>query len=197
MRLFHALRLEVSQNRPARWLNSNRLYEVLRPRAWEPEVLDCLCNGNWSGPVWDVGASFGRHTYRVAQKHKVYAFETNLNTLQYLAYNLRGCANAIIVPCALTLDGRPMKGSFHADFMVEPTGPQVATISVDEALQKFGRPGVVKLDIEGAEYDLLRSESLFPLTLLVEWHREVPSKLDRWNIRPIDTTHSLLIPKAI
>jgi FkbM family methyltransferase len=195
MRLFHALRLEISQNRPARWVNSNRFYELIRPGAWEPEVLECLCTSQWDGPVWDVGASFGRHSYRVAKFHQVFAFEPNLNSLQFLAYNLKNCANVVIVPCALTLDGKPMKGTYHADFMVEPTGPRVATISVEEALRKFGRPGVIKLDIEGGEYDLLKCETLFDLKLLIEWHREIPAKLDRWDVKSIDATHSLLIPK--
>ena len=195
MRLFHSLRLEVSQNRPARWINSNSIYELVRPRGWEPEVLDCLCNGKWDGPVWDVGAAFGRHAYRVARHHRVYAFEPNLNTLQFLAYNLRAAADVVIVPCALTVDGKPITGTYHADFMVPPTGPQVATISIEEALQKFGRPGVIKLDIEGGEYELLNSAHLIGLSLLIEWHREIPRQLEHWDIRAIDTTHSLLTPK--
>jgi len=195
MRLFHSLRLEVSQNRLARWINSNSIYERVRPRGWEPEVLDCLCNGNWDGPVWDVGAAFGRHAYRVARRHRVYAFEPNLNTLQFLAYNLRAAADVVIVPCALTADGKPITGTYHADFMVPPTGPRVATISIAEALQKFGRPGVIKLDIEGGEYELLNSAHLIGLTLLIEWHHEIPRQLGHWDVRTIDATHSLLTPK--
>jgi len=195
MRLFHSARLEISQNRLARWINSNSFYEFIRPGAWEPEVLDCLCKGAWDGPVWDVGASFGRHTYRVAQHHKVYAFEPNLNSLQFLAYNLRNCSNAVIVPCALTLDGMPLKGTYHADFMAPNTGPLVATISINEALQKFGRPGVIKLDIEGGEYDMLKSDRLLGLTLLIEWHGDIPKRFEHWDIRAIDPTHSLLTPR--
>jgi hypothetical protein len=79
--------------------------------------------------------------------------------------------------------------------MVPPTGPRVATISIAEALQKFGRPGVIKLDIEGGEYELLNSAHLIGLSLLIEWHREIPRQLEHWDIRAIDTTHSLLTPK--
>ena len=70
-----------------------------------------------------------------------------------------------------------------------------ATLSVDEALKKFGRPGVIKLDIEGGEYEVIKSPSLTGLKLLVEWHREIPTALDRWNIKPIDATHTLLTPR--
>jgi FkbM family methyltransferase len=195
LNLFHFVRLEISQNRLARWINSNSFYKMIRPGAWEPEVLDCLCNGKWDGPVWDVGACFGRHTFRIAEHHSVYAFEPNLNSLQFLAYNLRLCPNAVIVPCALTADGKPMKGTYHADFMAPNTGPQVATLSLDEALRKFGRPGVIKLDVEGGEYDLLKSDHLIGLTLLIEWHREIPTQLEHWDIKTIDPTHSLLTPR--
>lgn len=195
LNLGHFLRLEINQNRLGRWLNSNRLYEMVRPKGWEPEVLDCLCNGQWNGPVWDVGACFGRHTFRIAQRHPIYAFEPNLNSLQFLAYNLRDCSNAVIVPCALTVDGKPMKGTYHADFMAPNTGPQVATISLEEALEKFGRPGIIKLDVEGGEYDLLKSNLVIGLTLLVEWHREIPTQLEYWDIKTIDPTHSLLTPR--
>jgi FkbM family methyltransferase len=195
MRLFHALRLEISQNRPARWLNSNSLYEIIRPGRWEPKVLDCLCEGDWDGPVWDVGAAFGRHAYRVARRHRVYAFEPNLNTIQFLAYNLRGCDNVVIVPNALTVDGKPVNGTYHADFMVPPTGPRVASLSIEEALNKFGRPGIIKLDIEGGEYEMLQSPHLIGLTLLIEWHRGIPGQLEHWNVSSVDDTHSLLTPR--
>ena len=196
MPLFHRLRVEIAQNRLARWLNSNACHERIHPQGWEPEVLACLCDSRWDGPVWDVGASLGRQAYRVARNHKVYAFEPNLNSLQFLGYNLQDCSDVVIVPCALTLDGRPMKGSYHPDFLAPPTGPQVATLSLAEALQKFGRPGVIKLDIEGGEYELIKSELLIGLTLLIEWHGEVPRELPHWTIQIIDPTHTLLRPKT-
>jgi len=191
----NTLRLKFSQNRPALWLNSNSLYERIRRNPWEPEVLDCLCQRKWGGPVWDVGASFGRHAYRIAQVHKLYAFEPNLNTLQFLAHNLRDYPDAVIVPCALTVDGKTMTCNYNADFMLPPVGPQVATISIEEALKKFGKPGVIKLDIEGGEYDLLTSDHLIGHTLLIEWHREIPKELPHWKIETIDPSHSLLTPK--
>jgi hypothetical protein len=100
-----------------------------------------------------------------------------------------------IVPCALTLDGKPMQCSIEPNFSLPNNGPMAATLSVDEALKKFGKPGVIKLDIEGGEYEVIKSPSLTGLKLLVEWHREVPTSLDRWNIKPLDATHTLLTPK--
>ena len=195
MSLFHWFRLEISQNRLARFLNSNRVHEWFHPQGWEPQVLKRLMDGDWCGPVWDVGASLGRHAYRVSRRHQVIAFEPNLNVLQYLGYNTLKSENLVVVPCALTLDGAPMKGSIHADFMASPSGPRVATLSVAEALQKFGKPGLIKIDIEGGEYELIESEALHGISLLIEWHREIPRQLAAWTIETIDETHSLLIPK--
>ena len=195
MHLFHRLRLALTKNRIGRLLHSNRGNQLIYPNGWEPEVLKCLCDGKWKGPVWDVGAFVGRHAYLVSQHHRVYAFEPNLNALQFLGYNLKDCANVVVVPCALTLDGKPMTGTVDPDFLAPPTGPKVATISITEALQKFGRPGVVKIDIEGGEYEMLKCKELVGLPLLIEWHREIPRELPHWTIQPIDESHSLLMPK--
>jgi FkbM family methyltransferase len=133
-------------------------------------------------------------TYEAARRHKVIAFEPNLNLIYYLGYKVKDCPNVIVVPCALTPDGSPMQSSIDPNFMLPPTGPMASTISVDEALKKFGKPGVIKLDIEGGEYEIIKSPSLTGIKLLVEWHREIPTKLDRWNIKHIDPTHTLLTP---
>jgi len=195
MRLSHLIRVEVAKNRLGLWLNSNAMHERIHPNGWEPEVLRCICEGEWNGPVWDVGASLGRMAYRIARHHSVITFEPNLNSLQFLAHNLVDCDKVLIVPMALTLDGAPMKGSYHPDFMAPFTGPAVATISVKEALAKFDRPGLIKLDIEGGEYELLSSEDLAAFPLLIEWHNEIPTELDHWSMQKVDSTHSLLMPK--
>ncbi|HSH93223.1 MAG TPA: FkbM family methyltransferase [Roseimicrobium sp.] len=196
MHLFHRFRIEACRHRFASFLNSNGLHERFHPEGWEPEVLKLLCETKWNGPVWDVGASFGRHAYRVSRFHKIFAFEPNLNSLHFLGYNLKGCPNATIVPCALTVDGKPMMGTCHPDFLAPPTGPHVATLSVSEALQKFGRPGVIKIDIEGGEYEMLKCPELIGIPLLIEWHNGVPKELPHWTLQTIDESHSLLLPKS-
>ena len=196
MSCYNRLRIELTKHHFSRFLHSNWGNKVCYPQGWEPEVLQCLCEGKWKGPVWDVGAYVGRHAYRVSQFHQVYAFEPNLNALQFLGNNLKDCPNVVIVACALTLDGKPMLGSIDPDFLKPPTGPKVATLSIAEALQKFGRPGVIKIDIEGGEYELLKSELLQDIPLLIEWHREIPQQLPHWNITTIDPTHSLLTPRT-
>jgi FkbM family methyltransferase len=186
---------EVKRCRFSRLIHHPRMTKLIHPHGFEPAVTRCLVETDWDGPVWDVGANVGNHAYEIAQRHKVIAFEPNLNLLYYLGYKLKDCPGAIIVPCALTLDGQAMQCSLDPNFMLPNQGPMAATLSIDEALKKFGRPGVIKLDIEGGEYEIIKSPSLTGLKLLVEWHREVPATLDRWDIKKIDAMHTLLTPK--
>jgi len=185
---------EVKRCRFTRLIHHPRVAKVIHPHGFEPEVTRCLVETNWDGPVWDVGANVGNLAYEVAQRHKVVVFEPNLNLIYYLGYKLKHCPGVTLVPCALTLDGRPMQSSLDPNFTLPSDGPMAATLSVDEALKKFYRPGVIKLDIEGGEYEVIKSPSLTGLKLLVEWHREIPTQLDRWHIKHIDPTHTLLTP---
>ena len=186
---------EVKRCRLSRLIHHPRVAKIIHPHGFEPVITRCLVETDWGGPVWDVGSNVGNIAYEVAQRHKVFVFEPNLNLLYYLGYKLKDCPNVTVVPCALTLDGQPMQCSLDPNFSFPNQGPMAATLSVDEALKKFGRPGVIKLDIEGGEYEVIKSPSLTGLKLLVEWHREVPTALDRWHIKNLDATHTLLTPK--
>jgi FkbM family methyltransferase len=194
-RILYEMTFEAKRCRLSRLIHHPRVARMLHRRPPEPEVHKCLVETDWKGPVWDVGAFVGNHAYDIAQRHDLYAFEPNLCILYYLGYKLKDCPRVTLVPCALTPDGQPMKGSIEPNFTKPATGPRVATLSVTEALQKFGRPGLIKLDIEGGEYELIKSPSLTGLTLLVEWHREVPTQMDRWNVKALDHMHTLLTPK--
>ena len=186
---------EVKRCRFSRLIHHPRVAKLIHPHGFEPVVTRCLVETDWNGPVWDVGSNVGNIAYEVAQRHKVFVFEPNLNLLYYLGYKLKDCPGVTVVPCALTLDGRPMQCSLDPNFSLPNQGPLAATLSVDEALKKFGRPGVIKLDIEGGEYEVIQSPLLTGLTLIVEWHREVPTALDRWHIKTLDPMHTLLTPK--
>lgn len=189
------LSFAVRRNRLTRLIHHPRVAQKLHPEAAEPEVIKCLLEGQWQGPVWDVGGFMGNLAYAVAQRHQVIVFEPNLCNLYYLGYKLKDTPNVTVVPCALTLEGQPWTASIEPDFTKPSVGPRTITMSVEEALKKFGRPGLIKLDIEGGEYEVLKSPALIGLTLLVEWHRGVPKELEHWNLKTLDAVHSLLTPK--
>lgn len=157
----------------------------------------------WGSVIWDVGASVGKYTVRLAKSNPdatIVAFEPNLNSLYYLAYRTASYPNVIIVPNAMTLDGKPIPGSYSPNFNARPTGPLVDTISVDDAARKFGVPQFVKMDVEGAEYDLLGTNSspLFQSTILASWHFGKDNKgipeLPAWDIKQVKPDITLLTP---
>ncbi|MFZ0828506.1 MAG: FkbM family methyltransferase [Verrucomicrobiia bacterium] len=194
-KLFAETSFEVKRCRLTRLIHHPRASKWLHPAGFEPHIARCLVETNWDGPVWDVGANVGNLAYQAAQRHTVFAFEPNLNLIYYLAYKLKNCPRATVVPCALTLEGKSMQCSIDPNFTKPNRGPLAATLSVEDALKKCGRPGVIKLDIEGGEYEVIKSPFLTGLTLIVEWHREVPTALDRWHIKALDPVHTLLTPK--
>ncbi len=194
-KLLCELSFEVRRNRLTRLIHRPDIARKLHREAAEPEVLKCLLEGDWQGPVWDVGGFMGNLAYAIAQRHKVIVFEPNLCNLYYLGYKLKDTPNVTVVPCALTLEGKSWTASIEPDFTRPAVGPQTITLSVAEALKKFGRPGLIKLDIEGGEYDVIKSSDLIGIPLLVEWHRGVPQHLEHWQIKQLDPVHTLLTPR--
>lgn len=185
---------------PARFLYSDALLNLF----CDPAEIGYF-DKEWGPIIWDVGASVGKYTVRLARSNPnatIFAFEPNLNSLYYLAYRTASYSNVVIVPNALTLDGMPIGGSYSPDFNAPPTGPNLDTISVDDAIRKFGAPQFVKMDVEGAEYDLLTQDSspLFSSTVLASWHfgnneRGIPD-LPAWDVEQVKPDITLLTPKA-
>jgi FkbM family methyltransferase len=163
---------------PSRWLYTDRLLGKYVDLQEAPYLERC-----WGeGVIWDVGASVGKYT-GIISKHNpratIYAFEPNLNSLYYLAYRTARFSNVVIVPNALTADGNPLKGSHDPDFNASATGPMVATLSLAEAIRKFGAPVFVKMDIEGGEFQIFESEDAHLLnksTILVSWHPHLANR---------------------
>ncbi|MBU6408962.1 MAG: FkbM family methyltransferase [Verrucomicrobia bacterium] len=190
----------VVRRHPSRWLYTDRLLGNYMDGKERP-----FMTRDWgAAAIWDVGASVGKYTTILARSNPngmIYAFEPNLNSLYYLAFRTARYRNVVIVPNALTLDGRPIPGSHDPDFTSPPTGPLVSTISIQEAIARTGVPRFVKVDIEGAEFDLFKSkaiECLHPATILLSWHpilagREI-YEVDGWRNVQLDANLTLLTP---
>ena len=184
------------RSHPSKYLYSERLLSGFTDPV-ESEHINC----NWFGPVWDVGASVGKYTTTLARHnlHRVYAFEPNLNSLYYLAHRTREYTNVVIVPNALTTHGFTQKASFNPDFTAKPTGPHVTSISLDHALESFGIPKFIKLDIEGAEYELLTQiestyqHKLRDTTMLISWHNGIKF-IGGWRNKVLSSDITLLSP---
>ena len=188
------------RHHPFRFLIRGKRFKFFSPT--EP-AEEKYCSSSWPGPIWDVGASLGKYTPMIAEANPnqpVYAFEFNLNSLYYLGYRTAQYPNVTIVPCALTLDSKPMKITYDPNMHNPATGPNSITFSVAEAISRFGVPAFIKLDIEGLEKEMLEKcgELLRHTTMIVEWHplvwnHEYP-EMPFWRVTKVSPNHSLLEP---
>jgi FkbM family methyltransferase len=181
----------LARHNPTRFLFSER---ILKIKSMQVDQELQFFQKNWGGPVWDVGASVGKYTTILARanpEHTVYAFEPNLNSLYYLGYRSAKLKNVVLVPTALTLDGSNFETTYDPNFFAPPTGPMACSLSLAEAIRKFGKPSFAKFDVEGGEYILFDSEMdvLRGCHLLIEWHkykfqREIPN-MKHWRSRDV------------
>ena len=121
--------------------------------------------------VWDAGAHAGATSYFFAQMvgpaGKVYAFEPDERAFEYLLRNIELHKLDNIVPLKKALAGSSGTALFSMD------GSQVAglagftlcaskgqmreveTVSLEDACRVYGVPALIKMDIEGAEVDVI------------------------------------------
>ncbi len=155
---------------------------ILVTGAWQPEVWQSISAGLSAGAVFlDVGAHIGYDTLkasvRVGEGGKVIAFEPNPRTLEQLRANIAAshAANVTVEPIACTdseqmltlYDATPQGNSggsslslANADQTHTGTVPSYAVRGrpIDHVAAELGlqRVDVVKVDVEGAEYLVLR-----------------------------------------
>jgi FkbM family methyltransferase len=131
----------------------------------EPEQLACAAAEVTDLDVcFDVGANVGMYTALFARRARtVFAFEPSPRNLAYLhrLVALNGLQRVTIVPLAVAastgLDAFGC-GRNHAEGHLARDGTQpVATVSLDEFVSHYAVvPTLVKIDVEGAEADVLR-----------------------------------------
>jgi len=121
--------------------------------------------------VYDVGANMGTHTLLLARlcapTGKVYAFEPWPPNLESLQTNLKlnNVRNVQVVPCALSDHsgkGWFQRGEDHStgklvgDSVQQEAGVQVPVVSLDDFAKGAQPPRVLKIDVEGAEGEVLQ-----------------------------------------
>ena len=121
--------------------------------------------------VMDVGANVGLLTRRfcrqVGKGGRVYSFEPDPLTFQFLEFNTRSFQNKELTQCAVSDNQEPAR--LHLNFtsgagnsLLNPDhsteSVPVDCISLDEFLKQHGNPSVdvIKIDVEGAELSVLR-----------------------------------------
>ena len=192
--------------------------EILTQNVWQPEVWQSISDGLSAGSVFlDVGAHIGYDTLKASVKvgpsGKVVSFEPNPSTLKELHANIAAshAINVTVEPIActdkdqaLTLYDSTSEGNSgasslslaNADEARKGTLPSytVKGRPLDEVVRELGlsRLDVIKVDVEGAEYLVLRGarETLqrFHPKLVME---VVPLQLANMNAT-VEQLHALL-----
>lgn len=183
--------------------------ELFLRGVWEPEVTRYLCKKAAKGlTVLDVGADIGYYTLllakRVGNEGKVYAFEPIPDARKQLEYNisLNGYTNVAVCSFALFSSNgiavleEPLRVSrLNPEIKcVKENDIQVETKIFDEWARenRLKRMDLVKIDVEGAELDVLygMQESIkkYCPVLVIEVH---PGHLTRFNYCPDDLVRFL------
>lgn len=156
--------------------------------------------------VWDAGAHAGASAYFFAQmvgeKGKVYAFEPDEENFCYLLRNieLHGLKNVVPVKKALAgktgtaafnMDGSMAAGlNEYVEYREEQASRMVATSTLENACKELGvLPNYVKMDIEGAEVDVIRSCKDFlksnPIHFAIESNHKVGGVYTKEHLEPL------------
>ncbi len=137
--------------------------------------------------VIDIGANIGIFSLYAASRNatQVFAYEPNSESYQYLVKNIN--ANRLqetIIPQQLAVtskDGEtvkfPIKTSMYNAIITDESKTDyelVETVSLATVLNRAEKIGLLKLDCEGAEYDILFNSDLTALarveTVRMEYH---------------------------
>lgn len=129
---------------------------------YEPWIQDAIVGHYCSDMhMWDIGAFTGFHTLlmrTIAGPSKVLAIEPDPVSCSILIENLslNGFSDVLVLPCAV--GGRASKGRIirvadgpSQTTITECTNGECDITTLDEILLRSQPPGLVKLDIEGAE----------------------------------------------
>jgi len=176
---------------------------------WEPQATRYISPRIMPGmTVLDIGAGIGYYTLlfakRVGIQGRVIAFEPIPSVREKLEYNVRLNGYTNVTVCDFALFSSHGSAILEAPFFimqVDPThsanegrGIKIQTKIFDECVERLRiqRIDLVKIDVEGAELDVLRGmqQSLIEHhpVLLIEVH---PNYLGRFNYDPGDLLHFL------
>lgn len=130
----------------------------------ETEVSFLLSILNDQSVVYDIGSNIGYHTSAFASiAKKVYSFEPNFLSYDLLVKNTQQNKNVICVNAAVNSNnGIVSVNNFDIDVpgnygSVSINNGETSVISIKIDDFGFEPPNLIKIDVEGAEYDVFKS----------------------------------------
>jgi FkbM family methyltransferase len=143
-----------------------------------------------SGLVFDIGGNIGQYALffseLVGSKGKVISVEPDFKNFSFLSFNTQinqltnvVCIRKGVTECNTALEfyrdtetgGR--RGSFNKNFVHENYrgySEQVETVTLDSLIEEFGKPELIKIDVEGFEAQITKglTKTLNQTVFLVE-----------------------------
>lgn len=155
---------------------------------------------NFTNPetiVYDIGANIGYHTVGLAKTSKhVYAFEPNQKNLNLLHINTTHDKNVDIFECAISdHDGTTIISDYelgkmgnYGECKLSDTGQECIKRSIDSLIKEnlIEPPNVIKIDVEGHEYEVFKGmedtiKNNLPIILYEAMHCDLASIYDMLN----------------
>ena len=158
------------------------VYEVFASGLYEPPPEVCAILDSRVGPVriLDLGANVGLFSVSAKNRYPgavVVAFEPDPQNIEVLRLAIE--ANEpdsweLVPACAATRDGvvRFMSGQFAESRVTDGSGDGVVEVPAQDVMPRMKLADLVKIDIEGSEWDILRDARLAESApvLVVEYH---------------------------
>jgi FkbM family methyltransferase len=145
--------------------------------------------------IFDIGANIGRYslTFAVNPENTIISVEASPNTFNMLKINMSPFTNVTPLEYAVSDSKEPYitfyncqsdtlstldinwltsSESRFGDHQGRFSPIQVKAITLDALIEKYGVPDILKIDVEGAEEQVIRSLSKKVPILLFEWAAE-------------------------
>jgi FkbM family methyltransferase len=153
------------------------------------EMMEIIPISSYGGCIWDIGAHIGHFSIEVSRTFdKVIAFEPSAENYGYLKDNIERNEIDNINPLNIAVgdedgesvmfvDPRPGSGihSLSKDKMLKKE-ERVNVMTIDSLMEVYETPKVIKIDVEGAELDVIRGAKKTIRNKNVEWLIEVHSE---------------------
>jgi FkbM family methyltransferase len=188
-----------------KWNLFSNLVELKKLEAQHKEAYDEVITRNLyrireedleNKDVLDLGANNGCFTLlaKYYKAKKIIAVESNIATFEVLSKNTKDLDIVLINKAASSKSGERVTLGRQSDYstidgrcyVVPNSVGEIETISLNDLVKMFDGNIVLKIDVEGSEFDIIEGASIETLkrcsTILMEIHQDMGAVLGKTNI---------------